>query len=157
MPQETILSSQVEDVCIVQMPPALTVSEAVNLETAVKDLVREQAQLSQLILDLKQTQFIDSSGIGALVISRRLSQQQGWDLVLKNVQTQVNMALEMTDLLSVFTIVCDAPEPAPSPKPTASVEPDRRFTHPSVNSFGKRGLDILGSIVGLAITAGFFF
>lgn len=159
MPQETILSSQVADICTLQMPTALTVAEAIDVEKTVKHLANDGAQLSQLILDFSQTQFIDSSGIGALVISRRLSQQQGWALVLKNIQTQVSMALEMTDLLGIFTIESDEASEAPVAEPAAAAnsEPERFSTHPSVDSLGKRVVDILGSLVGLGITAILFF
>lgn len=155
MPQETILSNQVDGICTLQMPPALTVAEAIEFERTVKDLARTESNLSQLVLDFGQTQFIDSSGIGALVISRRLSQQNGWFLVLKNVQTQVNMALEMTDLLSIFNFESDE---AKALEEDASVakqakEHDIPPTHPSVTSSGKRFIDILGSLVGLLITA----
>lgn len=158
MPQDTILSKKVDGVCTLQMPIALTVAEAVEFEKTVKSLAQGDSTLSQLVLDFGQTQFIDSSGIGALVISRRLSQQQGWHLVLKNVQAQVNMALEMTDLLSIFNFEFDEEEAAEAASISSSKgkESGLQSTHPSVTSAGKRALDIVGSLVGLLITAFLF-
>ena len=155
MLQSTICRSANSDVCTVQLPPNLTVAEAVEFEQTVKTISQE-ADITQVVLDFSQTRFIDSSGLGALVICRRYSQQNSWQLVLKGVQPQVKMALEMTDLKPLFTFVgADSdsdPDVVIAPETQAS-KPQIGSTHPSVTSRGKRALDILGSLVGLAIVA----
>ncbi|MGF1569686.1 MAG: anti-sigma factor antagonist [Nodosilinea sp.] len=140
-----------DSTCVVKVPATLTVVEAVEFERTVKQHCQTQPPLETIIIDLSQTNFIDSSGLGALVICYRTCQQQGTTMVLRGVQEQVRMVLALTDLEQLFTFEPDVTYPAPTvPKP------DMRFvaltTHPSVTSKGKRLMDIVGALVGLAIT-----
>jgi anti-anti-sigma factor len=161
MPQTTLLSHHIDNECTIKLPESLTVVEAVEFEKAVKEIYSHSSDLTRLVLDFSDTRFIDSSGVGALVICRRRSQQEGWDLVLRDVQAQVTMALEMTDLTALFTFEksqAAVPEIAEDNQPSADTpvaSPGNQVqpTHPSVNSRGKRVLDIIGSLVGLMITA----
>lgn len=93
--------------------------------------------------------FIDSSGIGALVSNQKNANEQGVELFLKGVLPQVMAVLELTGLDKVLTL-----EPGSSlPIPALNRADRLPTTHPSVRSWVKRGLDILGGIVGLALTA----
>jgi anti-anti-sigma factor len=137
--------------CIVSVPSTLTLAEAVEFEQQVKRHCSSQHVPKTIIIDLSQTGFIDSSGLGALVICYRTCQAKGITMVLRGVQEQVRMVLNLTDLEQLFTFEAAPGEPAaPAPKP------EMRFvvltTHPSVTSKGKRAIDILGAVVGLGIT-----
>lgn len=132
---------------VIYITEVFTVLEAVAFKQSCQDLFQQNPHLDQVILDFAETSFIDSSGIGALVICHRLSQVQGARMQLQNVPSQVMMALQMTELDKIFTI-----KPAALP---ASVQ--RRLnnlpsTHASVRSKAKRLTDIVGAIVGLLIT-----
>jgi anti-sigma B factor antagonist len=59
----------------------------------------------RLVLDLRQTSFIDSSGLGALVATRRLAEEQQVDLVLWGLRPQVRRIFEMVHALELFRIV----------------------------------------------------
>lgn len=142
---------------VVSVPKTLTVVEAIEFEQTVKQHCLIQPNLQQLIIDLSQTTFIDSSGLGALVICYRASQMQGIPMILRGVQEQVRMALAMTDLEQLFTFEPATEPPAPTVAPTAqAIRDDKRLmpltTHPSVVSKGKRLTDIVGALVGLGIT-----
>ncbi|MBE9157841.1 anti-sigma factor antagonist [Nodosilinea sp. LEGE 06152] len=139
-------------VCVVGVPSTLTVVEAVEFEKQVKHHCLSQPVPESIIIDLSQTEFIDSSGLGALVICYRTCKAKGVEMVLRGVQEQVRMVLALTDLEQLFTFEAVSGEPeAPVAKP------EMRFValtaHPSVTSRGKRALDIVGALVGLAITA----
>jgi len=137
--------------CMVTVPPTLTVVEAVNFEQTVRDCCKTHPDLQKLIIDLSNTTFIDSSGLGALVICYRTCEEQDIFLVLRGVQEQVLMVLSLTDLDKIFTI-----EPALSPSEQPSPPSESGIpvtTHPSVVSKGKRTMDIVGALVGLAITS----
>jgi anti-anti-sigma factor len=140
-----------QDLCVLRLPVSLTVTEAMEFRQTCQRLLNESPQLKQLCLDLSETTFIDSSGIGALVICRRLCQQQKIALRLREVGVQVMMALSMTDLDKVFTIEVADPEVAED-LPTAT-ERQLLSTHPSVTSSAKRAMDILGAVIGLGLTA----
>ena len=138
---------------VVNVPSTLTVVEAVTFEQTVRACCKNNPNLEKLVIDLSNTTFIDSSGLGSLVICYRTCQEQNIVLVLRGVQQQVLMVLSLTDLDKVFAI-----EPAISPaveQPTQKVEPRPvpMQTHPSVVSKGKRAMDIVGALVGLAITS----
>ncbi|HIK45176.1 MAG TPA: anti-sigma factor antagonist, partial [Leptolyngbyaceae cyanobacterium M65_K2018_010] len=138
--------------CVVNAPATLTVVEAIQFEQRFKACIQSQPMPEAVVIDLSQTTFIDSSGLGALVICYRTCQQQGISLILRGVQEQVRMVLALTDLDQIFTFEVDqAPDPLPDSKP--EVRLTALTTHPSVVSRGKRALDILGALVGLAITA----
>ncbi|MEM9266926.1 MAG: sugar transferase [Cyanobacteria bacterium P01_F01_bin.13] len=131
----------------IQLPVSVAVVEAMAFKKQCQTLFAEQPELSELILDFSETRFIDSSGIGALVICHRLSVAKGCKLRLIHVPPQVMMVLSLTELDKVFDITLAAPEKS-GPRDQALPE-----THPSVNSKAKRALDIIGGIVGLLLTA----
>lgn len=152
-PAELLPSTAIDDV-VLTIPSALTLAEALEFEKEVQNLYRTLPQLPKLVLDFSQTKFIDSSGLGALVICHRHSKAHGSQLVLRSVQAQVRMALEMTDLDQLFTF--DTPAPEAPEAPVISIIQAPLPTHPSVGSVGKRLIDIAGALVGLAITSVLF-
>jgi anti-sigma B factor antagonist len=56
------------------------------------------------VIDLKDVNFMDSSGLVPLVNGLKTARQNGCRLVLCNVQTPVRLVLELTQLDSVFEI-----------------------------------------------------
>ncbi|TVP66249.1 MAG: STAS domain-containing protein [Leptolyngbya sp. LCM1.Bin17] len=153
---QTLSTQPIEDPlaadCVVPVPSTLTVVEAVEFEQVVQQKCQAQPAPETLIIDLSQTNFIDSSGLGALVIGYRACQSRGITMVLRGVQEQVRMVFELTSLDQLFIF-----EPSPAGAPIAPSKPEMRFvgltTHPSVTSKGKRCLDIVGALVGLTITS----
>jgi len=136
----------------VPLPILFSANEAVTVKQSVQDVLQANgANIQVLILDFAQTAFMDSSGIGALVNCRKSAQQQGAQLRLINVPSQVRLVLALTDLDKVFDI---EPETiAPAQETVKKTDNLTIVTHPSVQSRSKRILDILGSIAGLSITA----
>ena len=60
-----------------------------------------------LLVDLKGVNFLDSSGLGALVRAMTLSQKEGGQTKLVHTGPQIRKLLEMTKLDSVFEIYDD--------------------------------------------------
>jgi anti-anti-sigma factor len=140
-----------DGICLLRLPLAFTVTEAMEFRSICQTIFQRYPQLQKLSLDFSETTFIDSSGIGALVICRRTCQEHRTQLMLHDVGSQVMMALSMTDLDKVFTI--ELADETPSTSATRDVEKQLYTAHPSVTSPAKRGLDIVGAIVGLGLTA----
>ena len=135
--------SYLEDSPIVQLPERLTVLEAMTFKQTVSKLLQKKPSYSQIILDFSQTKFIDSSGIGALIGNLKSTQQNHTELILESVQPPVMATLSMTGLLEILNIKS-------SEQWSSKEKPE---THPSIRSWMKRLIDILGAIVGLIITA----
>ncbi len=93
-------SRPVGDVLIVQCQGRIVVGEGVNtLHYYVQDsLVR----YAEIVLQLDQVEFIDSSGLGALVRLMQAARGKGGDLKLSGLPSAIRKTLEMTNLLSQF-------------------------------------------------------
>ncbi|MGF1479429.1 MAG: anti-sigma factor antagonist [Cyanophyceae cyanobacterium] len=130
---------------VVKVPDRLSILEAVSFKETCHQLLEKHHSAQQIIFDFAQTQFIDSSGIGALVHNLKATQSQGVKLKLKDVHPPVMAVLSMTGLDEVFQISTAQTADFSSTQPPE--------THPSVRSKVKRLMDIVGSLVGLGITA----
>jgi anti-sigma B factor antagonist len=74
-----------------------------TFRTAIQRLLSQPPP--RLTLDLRQTSFIDSSGLGALVATRRLAQEVHVELILWGLRPQVRRIFEMVHALELFRIV----------------------------------------------------
>jgi exopolysaccharide biosynthesis polyprenyl glycosylphosphotransferase len=135
----------------IPVPPRLTVLEAVAFKQSFQEFLQGDSVPSKIILDFSQTTFMDSSGLGALVTNYKVSQQQGIELILWDVRPQVMAVLSMTALDQVLTIEQRTPSETPAPTKGGEVQPPA--THPSIRSWVKRAIDVVGALVGLVITA----
>ncbi|KEF43371.1 MAG: anti-sigma-factor antagonist (STAS) and sugar transfersase [Cyanobium sp. CACIAM 14] len=137
---------------LVRLPERLTVREAVPFREAFESLLRDDP--ATVILDCAGLTLIDSSGIGALVGALKAGRHTGIPLEAWSVGGQVRLALELAGLERILPI-----EPRTEALPARSDQrPTARppLTHPSVRCRPKRLLDVVGALVGLAITAVLF-
>jgi anti-sigma B factor antagonist len=74
----------------------LTVVTAPQLRAVVAERIAAGDRL--IIVDLSSTEFVDSSGLGALVSCLKSARQAGGDLRLVAPTDQVSMVLRMTNL-----------------------------------------------------------
>lgn len=134
---------------VMQMPPRLTILEAVTFKEVCHQWLESSPFPQQLILDFSQTQFMDSSGVGALVHNFKAAKSHNIQLILYNIHPPVMAVLSMTGLDEVFpiTLTLDTQQKTT----TASNNGFPPETHPSVRSWIKRFIDIVGSLVGLGI------
>jgi anti-anti-sigma factor len=148
-----------ENTAVVQVSPRLSVLEAIGFKQTCQNLTQADAHTKQVVIDFQHTIFMDSSGLGALVSNFKAAQEKGIAFVLRNVTPQVMAVLNLTGLDQVFSI-----ESVKNATPTGNthsidahkhngrkIEPLPQ-THPSVASWMKRLIDIIGSLVGLVIT-----
>lgn len=138
--------TQTQEIGLVTPPPLLTVTEAVAFRASCRELIKASPVLSKIVLDFAQTTFIDSSAIGALVMCLKAAKSRQIELALWSVKPEILTILSLADLDRHFTIESETTSPEPS---LSTIEP----THPSIQSRSKRMIDILGALVGLAITA----
>jgi len=129
---------------VMQLTDRLSVLEAVAFKETFQQILQNHPLPPKIILDFRQTTFIDSCGIGALVNNYKNATSKDVELVLTNVGTPVMAVLKMTGLDQILTVELLSESSQPPALPP---------THPSTRSGIKRGLDIIGAIVGLGITA----
>ncbi|BAU09014.1 MULTISPECIES: anti-sigma factor antagonist [Fischerella] len=138
------------DTAIVQVSERLSVLEAVAFKQTCQNITQANPIPQKIIIDFQQTTFMDSSGLGALVSNFKIAQDRGIEFILRNVTPQVMAVLNLTGLEKVFFIESSDLLPAPSKN---QLEEQLPTTHPSVRSWMKRLIDIVGALVGLVIVA----
>jgi anti-sigma B factor antagonist len=93
-------SRPVGDVLIVQCHGRIVAgNEVYTLHAHVGDSI---VKYGDVVLQLDQVEFIDSSGLGALVRLMQAARAKGGDLKLSGVPPKILKTLEMTNLLSQF-------------------------------------------------------
>jgi anti-sigma B factor antagonist len=86
---------------VVALRGELDVADAASVVTALTEfLARER----QVIVDLEELEFIDSSGLHALVRAREPARRAGGDLLLAAPQQQVLRVLALTRLIEVLPV-----------------------------------------------------
>ena len=90
----------------------LTISQIVELTAVNSASFREEVSAvlpsspSVIEIDLSQTRFVDSSGLGALfALYRATAQQKGVVLRLVNPRPEIRQLLELTQMQQLFEIV----------------------------------------------------
>lgn len=151
--------TSLNETAIVQVSARLSVLEAVSFKQTCQDLTKGDSPPKQIIIDFHQTTFMDSSGLGALVSNFKSTQEIGIALSLRNVTPQVMAVLTLTGLDKVFSIestsevsLTEADHVTDTAKSSSRKIEPLPATHPSVASWTKRFIDIIGAIVGLVLT-----
>ena len=136
---------------VIELPGRLSVLEAVGFKQTCHQLLEEKPMPQKIILDCQKTKFIDSSGIGAIIHNFKAAKERRVKLILRNVHTPVMAVLSMTGLEKLLSIESLVENNTQSSQNSSLNQLPK--THPSVHSWIKRLIDIVGSLVGLAITA----
>ncbi|MEB3281909.1 MAG: STAS domain-containing protein [Lyngbya sp.] len=87
---------------VLQPQPRLDLKGGNALKEEVLAISAEHPQL--WIIDLAEVEFIDSSGLGALVTALKSARKQGCRLVLCHPSATVKLILEITQLDRVFEV-----------------------------------------------------
>lgn len=96
-------SRQVEGITILDLSGRITLGEgSVVLREAVKELSAKGQK--QILLNLGNVTYIDSSGIGELVGAFTSIRNAGGDLKLLNLTKKVHDLLQITKLYTVFDV-----------------------------------------------------
>lgn len=96
----------VDGVMIVDLSGRITLGEASStLRETVRDLISKGQK--NILLNLGDVTYIDSSGIGELVSSYTSVSNQGGKLKLLNLQKKVHDLLQITKLYTVFEVHTD--------------------------------------------------
>jgi exopolysaccharide biosynthesis polyprenyl glycosylphosphotransferase len=148
-PQVDFPVNFLKDTAIIQIPRRLSVLEAVAFKQTCQNLTQQETPPQTIIADFQNTIFMDSSGLGALVSNLKTTQEKEIAFILGNVNAKVMAVLTLTELDRVFNIQTASDMRV---TPSRQLEEQLPTTHPSIRSWMKRLIDIVGSVVGLGIT-----
>jgi anti-sigma B factor antagonist len=111
---------QVDAVAVVDVSGRITLGEGC---TQLRELIRDQLSKGHknILLNLGDVTYIDSSGIGELVGAYTGVSRQGGSLKLLNLTKKVHDLLQITKLYTVFDIHDDEAKAISSFEKTASV------------------------------------
>lgn len=93
---------------VVQPFGILNSISAKKLRNDINELVASGAKI--VLIDLQDVNFIDSSGIGALVAAMKMVQNAGGKLCVCSINDQVKMVFALTKMDSVFEHFADRDE-----------------------------------------------
>jgi anti-sigma B factor antagonist len=70
-----------------------------------RDAVAQVSPSHSMVVDLRELTFLDSSGLGALVVLHERARSEGWSLVLSAPQPPVAMVLRISGLSQRLTVI----------------------------------------------------
>ncbi len=101
-----VSTRQVDGITILDLSGRITLGEgSVQLRDAVRELLSKGSK--NLLLNLGEVNYIDSSGIGELVSAFTTVRNQGGEMKLLNLTKKVHDLLQITKLYTVFDIKDD--------------------------------------------------
>src|SRR4029453_10576022 len=90
------------DICVVDVEGQLIVGNRQELKQKVLDELEKGEK--KFLIDLSQTGYIDSSGLGVLVSLSKKIREQGGELRLANLNEDLKTLFELTKLDTLFKI-----------------------------------------------------
>jgi anti-anti-sigma factor len=87
---------------IVQLSGILDGISGGQLRRTIDEVIRTGSQT--ILVDCTAVEFMDSSGLGALVMALKQTRISGGRMVLCGINDQIKMLLELTDMDSVFEV-----------------------------------------------------
>lgn len=100
----SIQTRHADNIAILVMSGRLTIGDSV---AALHDAVKEHfaAGDKNIVLDMREVSYVDSTGLGTLVTSLTCARNHGGTLRLANVQPRIQDLLDVSKLYMVFQIV----------------------------------------------------
>lgn len=102
----SISTRELDGVTILDLSGRITLGEgSVQLRDAIRDLISKGSK--NILLNLGDVNYIDSSGLGELVSAFTTAKNQNADVKLLNLTKKVKDVLQVTKLYTVFDIYDD--------------------------------------------------
>ncbi len=100
-----ILEEIINKTGVLRLTGRLDAASVKNFKDTVSSLVKKE--ICNIVIDMKEVEFIDSSGLGSLVSCLRIVNNEGGDIRLSSLQNQIRSLLELTRMHRVFQIFDD--------------------------------------------------
>jgi anti-sigma B factor antagonist len=101
----TLAREKHEQADVVRMPARVDAAVADTLRTDLQSLVSEVT--GRLLLDMSAVKFIDSTGLGVILIAMKAAASRGGSLALFALPAKVRSLFELTRLHLVFDVYAD--------------------------------------------------
>jgi anti-sigma B factor antagonist len=98
--------SQHNGIDVVQLPQRLVMANAGESRTELKDIIL--AGNGRVVIDLAETDFMDSSGLAVVVAGLQAARKKNGDVHLAHMSDTIRAVFELTRLHTVFQIFDDA-------------------------------------------------
>lgn len=89
-------------VVIIEIPGRLTLESSGELKEFLKELMEEKK--FRIVMDLNQTTYVDSSGLGAIVSKIAMTRSNAGDIRLAHVAPNIQELLELTHLTQILQV-----------------------------------------------------
>ncbi|MGC9527856.1 MAG: STAS domain-containing protein [Limnospira sp.] len=93
----------VSECCVIRPQNRLDSRGGQDLKQQISAIAHPKSAL--WIIDMSEVEFIDSSGLGALIVAQKIARQQGCQIILCHLSGATRMIFEITQLDRVFKIV----------------------------------------------------
>lgn len=117
----SIVTSCRKPVGIVAFSELLDVQNSAELQQQFGSWIRET---NLIVMDFKQTEFIDSTGLGTVISCLRKVLELGGDVRLAGLGPKVAMVFELTKVNTLFTLFPDAASAVESFSKDGRTQPD---------------------------------
>ena len=94
----------IEQVKVVQLNGVLGAAQLQEFREKIDEILEKETRVKIVLIDLKEVTFMDSSGLGALVLALKALQSVGRNLVLCSINEQVRILFELTSMDKIFEI-----------------------------------------------------
>lgn len=107
---------------VVDVPPTLVIGNRQELKQLI--LGPLERGTTQFVVDLRRTTYVDSAGLGALIVIRKRVVAEGGEMWLTNVNAELKRLLWLTKLSTFLPLLDELDdEPADHPAPRVSLVP----------------------------------
>lgn len=95
-----------EGVTILEPKGKITIGEG---DVALREAIHEalEAGVTKIVLNMKSTKRLDSSGMAELVASRNAAKARGGEIKLSNLPRKVKNVLDITQIFAIFDVLDD--------------------------------------------------
>ena len=92
-----------QQVKVIAISGSFNATNSQNFQQSIKEVIDER--ISIVLIDCHHVTFMDSSGLGALILTFKALQESGLKMVICSINEQVRMLFELTGMDGKFTIV----------------------------------------------------
>jgi anti-sigma F factor antagonist len=100
----------VEEVKVIQLSGILDAAQSQEFRTKIDEILQKESSTKIVLLDFKEVTFMDSSGLGALVLAFKSLKSVDRKLVICSINEQIRILFELTGMDKIFKIYSNREE-----------------------------------------------